>query len=75
MRDVSQAESGAPEVNNSTDLELTLKTRYGSVSFESDRDGDVMIELEEQIGTPRTYLNREECRRVRDFLNEWLARE
>ena len=57
------------------DLELALKTRYGSVLFESDRDGDMMIELEVQIGVPRTYLSRDECRRVRDFLNEWLARE
>lgn len=57
------------------ELRLLLKTRYGVVEFEVDRDGDMMIELEEQYGnTPRVYLNRAECSQLREFLNGWLDR-
>lgn len=62
----------APLSNDPKDMTLTIKSRYGTVNFETDRDNDLMIEMEEREGTPASYLNVKEATQLRDFITSWL---
>lgn len=57
---------------NPKDMTLTIKSRYGSVIFETDRDNDMMIEMEDRDGRPASYLNTKEAAQLRDFITQWL---
>ena len=61
------------DTRHTASASLTLKTQFGEVCFESDRDGDVMICFEDQERSPRTYLNRDECQQLAEFLAKWLT--